>query len=129
MEGCNGALCRTGRIVEANSDLHCRGRLSLMSISRDEQGRGIAMHLLTVTRRGGSPQTSPKLPELMKWAHQLRAAREPVFAVCDLDQIYSERAITETERLRNVGYPWRCIAADDLKPLLCCVRGASDIAQ
>jgi hypothetical protein len=28
-----------------------------------------------------------------------------------------------------VGYPWRCIAADDLKPLLCCERGASDIAQ
>ena len=25
---------------------------------------------------------------------------------------------TETERLRNVGYPWRCIVADDLKPLL-----------
>jgi hypothetical protein len=22
-ESCNGALCRTGRIAEANSDLHC----------------------------------------------------------------------------------------------------------
>ena len=26
MESCNGALCRTGRIVEADGDLHCWSR-------------------------------------------------------------------------------------------------------